>query len=682
MYSEQSIHMVRDRLLQAYGAQQVDLQKSDEAKASHVDGGTYNQWMQRKFLFDIFGDVLNDDILSISPQCLDDLQLLCGAVDHPDQSLMSKMDRTRTSFGEGYCAYRLANPFTDFEDILESQNLVKDLAYDDLPYTEIASSLDNIRRVEPELYSYFQEFSEEAQKAVDLVYFKKMGYLNKSSIALETSTRMLQAWNTGLLFLPAISNAAPRLGLKFIVYQLRKKGHDIQLDSEAAEMIDPSVMSIIKDGLKVQYDTLAFPLKPSNIKHGWWAARNFKADPLEHLDHLPKPLKANYPPKGKLEAALNSQFESKRTASHHVLASARWLSRLYYPANTAMAGLYYYVMYKAGSELKKHSDVALSLHKKLMGFAVVCQEAEKLKALIGDRIPCPELPQEIRGLYSLLNTRTFTSPSRASLVGRVLKAHKLVCEHKEKFAELLAWIGKIDAYVGMATLARDEHAFAPYCFVDFMKNETPYIAAEGFWNPFIDRLKVVKNNIIIGDKEQTSNVIITGPNAGGKSTTMKAIITNLILAQSFGIAAAETCTMTPFVKIYSTMGPTDDIASGKSHFVAEVERAKQILNVARTEDGFKFFAIDELFTGTGHDKAAQLAAKMLKELIECEDCLTISATHYPELTVLEEETGRCTNMRVVPPVLNADGKLQYPYQIEPGISTVNVADDIMEHMEF
>lgn len=217
-----------------------------------------------------------------------------------------------------------------------------------------------------------------------------------------------------------------------------------------------------------------------------------------------------------------------------------------------------------------------------------------------------------------------------------------------------------------------------YCFVDFVQADKPIVRLQSFWNPFVDDAKVVPNSLTLGDCER-SNIILTGPNAGGKSTVLKAAAISLIFAQTFGIAPAQSMTLTPMSAIATYLNITDDIASGNSLFKAEVLRAQSLIEKVQnlSKDQFSFVAIDEMFSGTSPEEGRAAAYSVAKHLGQFSNNICMIATHYPLLTKLAEDTPYFANYKVSVR-LDADGSITYPFKLEQGISDQHVAIDILQ----
>jgi hypothetical protein len=284
-------------------------------------------------------------------------------------------------------------------------------------------------------------------------------------------------------------------------------------------------------------------------------------------------------------------------------------------------------------------------------------------------------------LIELLQTNTFkNNASFFSLSGRVLAANQLMNAQKEQFAPALQAIGEIDACLSIAKLYKKmKNERVGYCFVDFVKSETPALHAVDFWNPFVDYNVVVTNSLSLGNGADASKIILTGSNTGGKSTILRGIMIGLLLGRTFGIAPAVQFAMSPFAFIGSYLRVNDDTSSGESKFKAEVLRAKMLCDTMDSlpKDQFGFVVIDELFTGTGSEKAANGAYKVAEKLATHQNSLYILATHFPVLTKLEEKySGLIKNCKVE--VYKDDaGNLIRPFKLEAGISSSNIANDIL-----
>jgi len=287
-------------------------------------------------------------------------------------------------------------------------------------------------------------------------------------------------------------------------------------------------------------------------------------------------------------------------------------------------------------------------------------------------------------LHDLASDTFKEQPSILSNKGKVLVTFKLFCELKEEFEDALLALGELDAFVGLAKLYKERQSEqSHFCFAEFHNDAKPSAVLEQFWNPFVDTRNVVVNSVHLGTEGNRRNMVVTGPNAGGKSTLLKAIVISLIMAQSFGIAPAHTAIITPFDKIMTYLNVVDDIGAGNSLFKAQVLRTQNILDTVGPLPLAQksFVLIDEMFNGTSPKEAQACAFSVAKDLDNYANNISIVATHYHLLTTLAQETKSYTNYHVSVDK-STNGALHYPFVLQYGISDQHVALDILSNQGF
>lgn len=352
-----------------------------------------------------------------------------------------------------------------------------------------------------------------------------------------------------------------------------------------------------------------------------------------------------------------------------------------------------------------HNSVTNAVHEKVNHVAALFNGMQDIGAIIKKHESFKELfpehkklvhvfesrSSELRQLEALFKTSTLNSdPSFFSYKGRALAAFSLLREVKDSFFSSIQTLGKLDAYVAVAKLIKEkqEHAtHAKVCFVEYKQQDYPEIAIKDFWHPFLDQEKVVTNSIVLCAQAHTQEIpkdmIITGPNAGGKSTAIKGIVLNILLAQTFGFAFAESMSLTPFAKINTYMNISDS-AAFESHFQAEMYRAQDLIKTIKSlgKNQFSFIVMDELFTGTNPEEGEAAAVGVAQRLSTYDKSLCIFATHFKEMTKLEKETHGVMKNYKVTAFKRADGSFNYPYTLQEGISDQKIALDLLANEGF
>jgi DNA mismatch repair protein MutS len=290
--------------------------------------------------------------------------------------------------------------------------------------------------------------------------------------------------------------------------------------------------------------------------------------------------------------------------------------------------------------------------------------------------------KDLKTLLGLLKKRTFKKDKKSILFsfGRVLAAYKLLDEVKDDFINVFEAVGELDAYLFASRLIKDSDDKTPYCFAEFLDSDASSIKLKSCWNPLLDPKEVVTNDITIGSPQKAGSAIITGPNAGGKSTLMKSIAFSILMAQSFGVAPAKEMEFTPFSYVDTHMAKTDDISKKQSSYMAEALHVKKIVDTLTKLPADKFGCVfmDELFNTTNPQEAPAIGLAIGKFLAKQNNVSTIISSHYSDLTKLEEESDGVFKNYHVTVDKNPDGSLLFPFKVVEGKTTQSVALDILD----
>jgi hypothetical protein len=186
----------------------------------------------------------------------------------------------------------------------------------------------------------------------------------------------------------------------------------------------------------------------------------------------------------------------------------------------------------------------------------------------------------------------------------------------------------------------------------------------------------VKNNCDLSE-----NIVITGPNASGKTTILKTTALNIIFTQQFGVGFYKSCALTPYTHIHSYLNIPD--TSGRdSLFQAESRRCKEILEIINAPENScsrHFCIYDELYSGTNPTEAVKSARAFLLYLCDKQNVDFMLTTHYVSLCKKLRKSPRVANYKMD---VDTTSGIKYTYKMRKGISKVKGGILILEEMEY
>ena len=187
----------------------------------------------------------------------------------------------------------------------------------------------------------------------------------------------------------------------------------------------------------------------------------------------------------------------------------------------------------------------------------------------------------------------------------------------------------------------------------------------------------VKNTV-----DLSTNIIITGVNASGKTTTLKTTALNIIFTQQFGYGFYSSCALRPYKHVHSYLNIPD--TSGRdSLFQAESRRCKEILDKIRDSgsNDRHFCIFDELYSGTNPKEAAKSAHSLLKYLSQNPNVTFVLTTHYVNVCKKFKKSEVVKNYKMVAEHTESGGFV-YTYKMRPGISTMEGGVAILKTMDY
>lgn len=240
----------------------------------------------------------------------------------------------------------------------------------------------------------------------------------------------------------------------------------------------------------------------------------------------------------------------------------------------------------------------------------------------------------------------------------------------------LRYLGIFDMLISITTFMKQCQAKnLPISFPIFeASNPVSHLYAKDIWHPSLfsqTRNSIITNSLELGDKYRR-NMLVTGPNAGGKSTLVKNICLNTLLAQTLGFTTSNYFKYTPYRLIYTHFRIHDQTGE-KSLFQEEVNRCKYLFTHLK-EDNF-LAVFDELFCSTSVMEGISCAYALSEIVGAYKNGTTIITTHYPLLTKLAESDSSYINTMMECQIVNH--KPIFSYKLLKGISESHVALNLL-----
>jgi hypothetical protein len=230
--------------------------------------------------------------------------------------------------------------------------------------------------------------------------------------------------------------------------------------------------------------------------------------------------------------------------------------------------------------------------------------------------------------------------------------------HRRHLAAWLEAVGELEAFAALATHAY-EHPADPY---PALIDTGPLFQGEGLAHPLLLEREAVRNDVLLGG-DQPRVLVVSGSNMSGKSTLLRAVGINAVLAQTGAPVRAGRLQMSPLA-IGATLKIEDSLQSGHSRFYTEILRIRSIVDTARGPIPVVFL-LDEILHGTNsHDRRVGAEA-IVRALVEA-GSIGLVTTHDLALTELVTRIpGRAANVHFEDRI--EGGRIVFDYRMRPGV---------------
>ncbi len=263
------------------------------------------------------------------------------------------------------------------------------------------------------------------------------------------------------------------------------------------------------------------------------------------------------------------------------------------------------------------------------------------------------VPDDYMRKQTLTNAERFITPKLKELEETILGAeekltaleYELFCQVRQAIAEEVERIQKtakaiaaIDVFASLATVAAQNNYVRPKI------NEKGLLQIKNGRHPVVE--KMIRNDMFIAndtflDNKNNRISIITGPNMAGKSTYMRQSALIVLMAQIGSFVPAESANIGIVDRIFTRVGASDDLSSGQSTFMVEMN---EVANILRNATGSSLLILDEIGRGTSTMDGLSIAWAVVEHISNPKllGAKTLFATHYHELTELE---GKLSNVK-------------------------------------
>ena len=264
------------------------------------------------------------------------------------------------------------------------------------------------------------------------------------------------------------------------------------------------------------------------------------------------------------------------------------------------------------------------------------------------------VPDDYIRKQTLTNAERYTTPKLKELEDTILNAEdklygleydifvsirEAIAGETERIQKTAKALARLDVYASLALVAEKNHYVRPKInekgIIDIKDGRHPVV------EQMIDNDMFISNNTYL-DNNKNCVSIITGPNMAGKSTYMRQVALIVLLAQMGSFVPAKAANIALVDRIFTRVGASDDLASGQSTFMVEMN---EVANILRNATSSSLLILDEIGRGTSTFDGLAIAWAVVEHIANKRllGAKTLFATHYHELTELEGKMSNVNN---------------------------------------
>jgi energy-coupling factor transporter ATP-binding protein EcfA2 len=593
-----------------------------------------NKELDENFLIETYGNLVDkkkyigqtlEQNVDVNDYVFNDVEFLQDHYLNDAKSIFSKLNKCKTKIGSLLLKKIFLNPIYDINILKIRQSIVKEMS---LVKDKLLPLLDEIKILENDIIWFWNESNiKHIDLMNDLIYFNYdiIPFFNIND-ALNNNEKALLVTNIyKIVVSPLLTILTPLISLLlpliFLFYMQRKTGLNIPLRTIFVQYFKTLISS---DSMKIV----------------------FKSDS--------KALIASLVTKG--------------------IYLFMYAQNIYYSLQSS-------------SNTNKIINI---IHEKLNKITLYTKITNKIKNIclesnindITSYINYNTIGEDLTFYDEYFNHQVFNnSPSLLSDKGKILYIYKKFKKNKDNIVNLFHYTGTIDLILSIDNILTNSSVENPYTMTTFLKKTKPIINIKNIWHPYLNKDEV--NNIVKNTVNIKNNILITGPNAAGKSTFIKSVIINIILSQTIGICSAEKFEITPFNMI-ETYLHIPDSKGISSLFEAEMFRSKEYIDKIKNleQNKFSFIVLDEIFSSTNYVEGFSGAYAILKKISSFSNTLSITTTHYTDLEILEKDTkGKILNYKFEV-THDINNEIEFNYILKRGTSRQYIALELLKKNGF
>ena len=240
-------------------------------------------------------------------------------------------------------------------------------------------------------------------------------------------------------------------------------------------------------------------------------------------------------------------------------------------------------------------------------------------------------------------------------------------------------LAEVEALSALAKLAADNPAWVFPVVKSVDSADQVCVSGKQVGHPLLDESRV-NNDVEVGPPGTV--LLVTGSNMSGKSTLLRSLGANIVLAQMGSVVCADAMTLPP-IRIETSMRIADSLADGVSFFMAELKRLKEIVDTAKAHSHDNprrlLFLLDEILQGTNSRERQIAVSRVVRKLID-EQAIGAISTHDLDLAKTDELAQACRTVHFSEQFVVRDGKevMTFDYRMKPGIAETTNALKLLE----